>query len=378
MKNFVLKGDIFLKDEIIKDGFIAVENGLIKEITDDYEGEFEDLSGYIIAPGLFDTHIHGFKGYDIMDLRAESINEISKGIVTTGVTNFLATTLTASKRDLDEAVRLVADHKGLEGAMLEGIYLEGPFFTEKHKGAQNTDYMMPPNAERVRELQEIAKGMIVKIAIAPEYENSPEFIKEMNHMGIRVSLGHSDATYREAKNAVDAGASIFVHTYNGMSGLHHRNPGMVGAAMYLKRSYSELICDGNHVHPVAAKILMDVKGRDHIALITDCMMAGGMPDGKYKLGEFEVDVTDGRPTLEGGSLAGSVLKLSNGVKNVVDWGAASMHEAINMASLVPAISMGMEDRIGSLEIGRDANIIVLDRSVNLLRTYVKSELLYKA
>lgn len=375
MTRLVLKGDIYLRNKILMNSFLVIEDGKIVDITGEYKGEYEDYSGHIIGPGFFDTHIHGFEGYDIMDLKPENVEHISHNIVKMGVTSFLATTLTSSRLTLEEALRIVKNQKdNLDGAKLQGVFLEGPFFTEKYKGAQNANYMTAPDSKMIEDLQELSGGLIKKVAIAPEYENSVSFIKDMKKMGIYVALGHSDAGYEEARAAVEAGANIFVHTYNGMSGLHHREPGMVGAAMHLKEAYSELICDGYHVHPVAADILMQAKGREKIALITDCMMAGGMPEGNYMLGEYEVDVRDGQERLESGSLAGSVLRLSDGVKNVVNWGAATIHEAIMMASYVPACSLGLDDAIGVIDIGRAADIIVMDRSLNLLRTYVDGEL----
>jgi len=197
-----------------------------------------------------------------------------------------------------------------------------------------------------------------------------DFIKKANAMGVYVALGHSDASYDVAIDAVDAGANIFVHTYNGMSGLHHRNPGMVGAAMN-SEAISELICDGHHVNPVSANILMNIKGRDHIALITDCMAAGGMAEGDYKLGEYDVIVKDGTARLkEGGSLAGSILKLKDAVKNVVDWDIADVFEAIQMASLIPAKSVGIDDVCGKLKTGYAADFIVLDEDLELKATYI--------
>ena len=186
-----------------------------------------------------------------------------------------------------------------------------------------------------------------------------------------VSLGHSDATLDEASKVVEAGASVFVHVYNGMRGLHHREPGMLGAAMNLKNVYGELICDGHHVRPEAAEIYMDVRGRDHVALITDCMMAGGMPDGDYILGEFPVVVSDGTARLkDSGSLAGSILKLKEGLKNVSDWGIATPKEAVAMASEVPAKSCNIYDKCGAILPGRDADFIVLNPELDLLATYL--------
>lgn len=227
----------------------------------------------------------------------------------------------------------------------------------------------------MKKWKELSDGLVNKIAIAPERAGSQEFIKKANAMGVYVALGHSDASYDEAIKAVEDGANIFVHTFNGMSGLHHRNPGMVGAAMN-SDAISELICDGHHVNPAAAEILINKKGYDKIALITDCMMAGGMPEGSYKLGEFPVKVENGTARLESGSLAGSILKLKEAVQNVVNWDIVDVFEAVQMASLVPAKSVGIDNVCGKIKQGYDADFILLDYDLNLKATYLNGEKKY--
>lgn len=364
---------IVLEDKILEDYYMEVENGKIRSFSKNEPEEYEYLEG-IIAPGLVDTHIHGYKNKDIMNAEKGALNIISEGLLECGVTSFLPTTLTDTKEKLDEAVKVVGDeYKNVNGAKVRGIFLEGPFFTEKYKGAQNDAYMSDPDIEALKKWKELSDGLVNKIAIAPERDGVEDFIKKANAMGVYVALAHSDASYEQAVNAVDSGANIFVHTYNGMSPLHHRNPGMVGAAMNTD-SISELICDGHHVHPAAAEILMNVKGRDHVALITDCMMAGGMQDGDYMLGEFPVKVENGTARLkDSGSLAGSILKLKEAVKNVCDWDIASIFEAIQMASLVPAKSVGIDDVCGKLAVGYEADFVLFDFDLNLLRTYINGE-----
>lgn len=364
---------IVLEDEVLEDYYMEVENGKIKSFSKKEPEEYEYL-GEIIGPGLVDTHIHGYAGKDIMDCKEGYLNEISKGILECGVTSFLPTTLTDSTEKLDKACELIGkEYKDVEGAKVRGIFLEGPFFTEKYKGAQNPSYMSDPSIEKLKRWKDLSMGLVNKIAIAPEREGAIDFIKEANAMGVRVALGHSDASYEQAKEAVEAGANIFVHVYNGMSGLHHRKPGMLGAAMNTD-SYGELICDGHHVNPAAAEILMDVKGRDRIALITDCMSAGGMAEGDYMLGDFPVIVKDGTARLkDGGSLAGSILKLKQAVKNVVEWEIADVFEAIQMASLIPAKSVGIDDVCGKLHVGLDADFIVLNKDLDLLATFLNGE-----
>lgn len=373
------KADYFiLEDAMLEDYYMEVEDGVIVGFSKNEPSDYEYL-GEIVAPGLVDTHIHGYAGKDIMNAEEGALDVISKGLLECGVTSFLPTTLTDSKERTDAALkRVAAEYKDVNGAKVRGIFLEGPFFTEKYKGAQNPNYMSDPKIDYLKEWKEISDGLVNKIAIAPERAGAEDFIKKANAMGVKVALGHSDASFDEAVAAIDAGANIFVHTFNGMSGLHHREPGMVGAAMATD-AISELICDGHHVNPNAAGILMNTKGRDKIALITDCMSAGGMADGDYKLGEFPVRVENGTARLkDGGSLAGSILKLKDGVKNVVDWEIADIFEAIQMASLVPAKSVGIDNICGKLHEGYDADFIVLDYDMNLKATYLNGEAAYKA
>ena len=368
---------IILEDKALEDYFMEVEDGVIVGFSKNEPGEYEYL-GEIVAPGLVDTHIHGYHGKDIMKAEEGALNVISKGLLECGVTSFLPTTLTDSKEKTDAALKRVAEeYKDVEGAKIRGVFLEGPFFTEKYKGAQNPVHMSDPKIDYLKEWIEISDGLVNKIAIAPERDGAEDFIKKANAMGVRVALGHSDATFDQAVAAVDAGANIFVHTYNGMSGLHHREPGMVGAAMSTD-AISELICDGHHVNPNSANILMNIKGRDKIALITDCMSAGGMTDGDYMLGDFPVTVKEGTARLkDGGALAGSILKLKEAIKNVVDWEIADIFEAIQMASLIPAKSVGIDDVCGKLREGYQADFIVLDYDLNLKATFLDGEEVYK-
>lgn len=369
---------IFLEDKVLEDAFMVVEDGYIKEFLSQCDGDYEDLGDVMIAPGLVDTHIHGYKDCDIMDVKEGSLNVISKGILEMGVTSFLPTTLTASTERLDEACEMIAkEYEDVEGAKVRGIFLEGPYFTEKYKGAQNLKYMKDPSIEELKRWKELSSGLVNKIAIAPEREGVSEFIEACKDMGVKVALGHSDATYEQAKSAVEVGANIFVHAYNGMRGLHHREPGMVGAC-FDTDSFAELIADGHHVNPFSAKILMDHKGRDKVCLITDCMRAGGMPEGDYHLGELPVYVKGGTARLkDGDNLAGSILNLKDAVKNVYQWDIASLKEAIDMASIVPAKSVDIDDVCGVLKEGREADFIVFDNKLELLRTYVNGNLLFE-
>lgn len=381
MKKYIYADRFFLPNGMEKEGYLAIEDGKFGAYQTEKptDGDIIDYSGKYIAPGLVDTHVHGFNGADVMDNDKEGLQKMSEGLLSCGVTSFLATTLTADHDLLTEVSKTIRDVKGHEkGAKIQGIFFEGPYFTEKYKGAQNPKYLGAPQLDEFHQWQEAAGGLIKKIALAPEYENAAEFTKQVTSEGVVVAMGHSDATFDEARKVANAGASVFVHTFNGMRGFNHREPGMVGAALNFDHLYRELICDGHHVHPKAAEVLINAAGHDHVALITDCMRAGGMPEGHYMLGELPVTVKDGTARLEAGNLAGSILKLKDAVHNVVDWNIATLEEAIMMASYVPAVSCHMDDVCGQIKEGYAADFIVIDCDVNLEATYLDGECRYQA
>lgn len=374
MSIFIFADKFFLEGKVVGPGFLGIKDGKFGVFSANRPEEAEEIinyAGYWIAPGLVDTHIHGFRNHDVMDNNFEGLNQISVGLLSCGVTSFLPTTLTSSIESLNNVVEMIgANYKKVQGAKIKGIFLEGPFFTEKHKGAQNTKYFCDPSVDMLKGWQKLSNDSIKKIAIAPERKGAAEFIEYAVGEEIIVALAHSDATYEETKQASEKGASIFVHTFNGMSPLHHREPGMVGAAMNLKDVFAEIICDGHHVHPVALNILMNVRGREKVVMVSDCMMAGGMPEGTYQLGEFPVKVKDGMARLESGSLAGSILQLKDAVKNVVDWGIAAPEQAIYMASTAPAKSIQLDGECGKIAEGYAADFIVLTPAMDLAATYL--------
>lgn len=374
MRTFIFAEKFFLKSDVKGPGYLEITDGVFGDVYKEVpvsDAKVMKEEGKWIAPGLVDTHIHGYMNHDVMDSDAEGLKVMSEGLLSCGVTSFLPTTLTSSKERLKDVAKTIGEvSQEVPGAKVQGIYFEGPFFTEKHKGAQNPIYFGDPDLATFNEWQEASGGLIKKIALAPERKGVKEFVKAVTEEGVVVALGHSDATLDQATDAVEAGASVFVHAFNGMRGLNHREPGMVGALMSLNHVFSELICDGHHVHPNAAEILMEKAGHEHIALITDCMMAGGMPDGNYNLGEFPVVVKDGTARLESGNLAGSILKLKEAIKNVVDWELATPEQAIMMATLVPAVSCKIDDKCGMIANGRDADFIVLEPTMELAATYL--------
>ncbi|PGZ74072.1 N-acetylglucosamine-6-phosphate deacetylase [Bacillus sp. AFS029637] len=382
MSIFIFADQFFLEGRVTGPGFLEIKDGkfgVFSENKPEEAAEIIEYAGHWIAPGLVDTHIHGFRNHDVMDNNFEGLDQISVGLLSCGVTSFLPTTLTSSVELLNHVVEMIgANYTKVQGAKIKGIFLEGPFFTEKHKGAQNTKYFCDSSVDMLKDWQKLSNDSIKKIAIAPERKGAVEFIEYAAREDIVVALAHSDATYEEAKQAVEKGASIFVHTFNGMSPLHHREPGMVGAAMNLKDVFVEIICDGHHVHPVASNILMNVRGRENVVMVSDCMMAGGMSEGTYQLGEFPVKVKDGMARLENGSLAGSILQLKDAVKNVVDWGIAAPEEAIYMASTAPAKSIQLDSECGKIAEGYAADFIVLTPAMDLAATYLDGVCRFRA
>lgn len=374
MSVYLYAKSIILDDKELENAYLEIrDDGTFGSIsTEKPAGEIIDYSHYHLGPGLVDTHIHGYASYDVMDNDFEGVKVISEGLLSCGVTSWLPTTLTDSTENLDAVCETIGKHAGEEtGAKIRGIFLEGPFFTEKYKGAQNPKYMSDPSVEKLDKWHRLSAGLVNKIAIAPERKGVKEFIEFANSKQIHTALAHSNATYQEAKDAVEAGANIFVHVYNGMSGLHHREPGMVGAALDLKDVFAEIICDGHHVHPAAADIVVKARGAKETVLITDCMRAGGQGEGDSRLGEFEVIVKDGAARLKhNGSLAGSILELIQAVQNVVSWGLVSLPDAVRMASLAPAKSVRIDSVCGSIATGRAADFIVIDDAGNLKATYL--------
>lgn len=374
MSNYIFAKSIILSDREVEEAYLEItDDGRFGAIlTDKPEGTIIDYSDYHIGPGLVDTHIHGYASHDVMDNDFEGIKVISEGLLSCGVTSWLPTTLTDSTENLDAVCETIGRHAGEEeGAKIQGIFLEGPFFTEKYKGAQNPKYMSDPSIEKLDNWHRLSAGLVNKIAIAPERDGVEEFIHFAKKKEIHTALAHSDATYEQAKKAVEAGADIFVHVYNGMSGLHHREPGMVGAALELQNVFAEVICDGYHVHPAAVELVVKARGVDETVLITDCMRAGGQGEGDSRLGEFEVVVKDGTARLKhNGSLAGSILELIQAVEHIVEWGLASLPDAVRMASLAPAKSVQIDHICGQIAPGRAADFIVIDGEGHLQATYL--------
>ena len=377
---YIVNGSIILKDKILKNYAIGFENKILEIIHMNdvpQNAEIIDANGGYIAPGLVDIHIHGYLGEDVSDGNAEGIKKMAKGIMKNGVTSWCPTTMTVSMEEINTALNTVRSLKNESkdwcGAEILGVNLEGPFINPKKKGAQSETHIKPLDPQFV-----IENSDIISIAtVAPEMEGALDGIKEIRkNCDTKISIGHTNATFEETLAGIDAGATHITHLFNAQTPLHHRNPGVVGAALQ-KDVYTELICDTFHVHKGIFEFVAKTKG-DKLVLITDCTRAGGMPDGEYTLGGQKIFVNGIECLLEDGTIAGSVLKLNHAVKNVCDNTSLPIWEVVACASLNPAKAIGVEKQKGSLEIGKDADIIITDRDFNISKAIIGGNLKYEA
>lgn len=382
---YYIHADKFFLENVTEDGgYLEIQDdgkfGFYYPENDAPSGKIVDYSGNWIAPGLVDTHVHGSLKEDVMVSEWDGINRLAEGFLRSGVTSWLPTTYTADENTLTRICQMFGTHKGEEtGAKIQGLHFEGPYFTAEHAGAENPKYLLDPSVEQFNSWRNQSEGLLNKISLAPERKGAKEFIRTVVKEGVVVSLGHSSATYAQAKAGVEAGATMFTHTFNGMPDPSHHDSSISNAAMDLHNVTDELICDGHHVKKELVRSLIKIKGAEHICLITDCMEAGMMPDGDYMLGELPVYVKDGMARLkDGDNLAGSILQLNTAVKNVVDWNAATPEEAIMMASYVPAKSANILDKCGSIAPDKPADFIVLNPDMTLSETYLNGKSRYQA
>ena len=330
-----------------------------------------------VIPGFVDKHIHGANNADFMNPTKEDIRKITTAIAAEGTTSCLATTMTQSMENIKAAVKNIGEYikENNDGVEVLGIHLEGPFVSPKFAGAQPPEYIVKCDISSFKEINEASLNTVKEVSYACE-ENGMEFTKYLAENNIVASIGHSNSEYETVIKAADLGATSVTHTYNAQRGIHHRDIGVVGAAMLDDRLSAELICDLIHVSPAAIKLLYKNKGKDGICLITDSMEAKYMPDGQYSLGGQPVFVKDNSARLENGTLAGSILKLNEGVRNFKNTLNLSLIEAIDCATINPARNLGVDDRKGSIELGKDADLVVDDDDLNVYMTICRGKVVY--
>lgn len=332
-----------------------------------------DAAGGWVAPGFVDVHVHGGGGHDTMDATHDALAGMSAHLARHGVTAFLATTVSASREAIADALAAIAEASDLPGARLLGAHLEGPYLNPDHRGAQDPAALRLPAPAEYEAW--FARGPVRMMTLAPELDGALELIRAGRARGVRFSAGHSGAAYEELVAAADAGLAHATHTFNGMPPLHHREPGLVGGVLTDERIIAEVIADGVHVHPAVVRLLVQAKGPDRVVLVSDAIRATGMPDGTYALGGQEVAVRDGVCRTAAGSLAGSTLTLDRAVANLVEQAGVPLPDAVCMATATPAAVLGGLE-LGALTTGARADVVVLDSRLRVRTTVVAGEIVY--
>ena len=322
-----------------------------------------DASGCYVIPGLVDVHFHGAVGEDFSDATPEGLQAMADYELSEGVTYICPAGMTLPEDQLTKICENTAAHraKNSGGAEVVGAHLEGPFLSMAKKGAQNGNFLHAPDIDMLRRLQKAAQGSVKLVTVAPEEPNAMEFIRGASQDGITVSVGHTAAGYEIASAAFGAGATHATHLYNGMPSLHHREPGVIGAAFDAPGTRVELICDGIHIHGSVVRLTFQMFGKERVVLISDSLRATGMPDGRYPFGGQEIEVHGNRATIADHpeTLAGSVTSLMGCLRQAVQFGIP-LADAVRASSYNPAQAIGMDDRAGSLENGKEASIVLLD------------------
>ncbi len=379
--NYILHNvQMVLRNSIVPSANVWISEGKIMRIdTGDLpivEGEHEliDGRGHLLVPGMIDVHIHGANGFNMMDGKAESIQEVSRVCASTGCTSFLATSVSSKIEDLLEMIRSVKLVIGQEaGAKIAGIHLEGPYLNPKRKGMQNEKYLRHPNLEEMKMIFQEAGSLIKMVTIAPELPGGMELISFLKEQGVIIAIAHSDATYEEAKQAFTAGASHVTHCFNGMRPIHHRDPGLIVAAFEEKHVSLQAIVDNVHLHPAIIRLMHRLKGPEGMVLITDALQAMGMGDGNYIFGGHHVTVSNGIARLEDGRLASSTVTMNEALRYTVETGI-SLIDAVQMASTTPAYILKLQQK-GEISSGFDADLVLLDDEFQVLWTMVGGQIL---
>ncbi|WP_419206721.1 N-acetylglucosamine-6-phosphate deacetylase [Photobacterium leiognathi] len=368
---------IFTPTGIAYNQYVIVNDGKIEAITEikPLDCDVTELEGQTLVPGFIDIHIHGRAGADVMDATPQALQTIADALPKTGVVAWVGTTVTAPWQDIINALQQVREfcqQPKQVGAKLLGSFLEGPYFTEAYRGSHPTQYLQAPSIAALAELKEVAGDSLIRVALAPEYQGSDEAIQWLTAEGIKTSIAHTSANFEQVTTAHQHGADCGVHLFNGMSGLHHREPGCAGAVLF-HDMLAELIADGIHVHPVMMQLAYRMKGYQQLALITDCMRAGGLSDGKYQLGAQMITVTNGEARTDDGSLAGSTCSLDQALRNMIMLAGVPEWEAVQMATSVPAKYVGIDDKLGFIKPGYNASFALLDPQFQIQATLIDGQ-----
>ncbi len=339
--------------------------------------EIIDCTGLYLSAGFIDVHIHGYANIDVADADSEGIKTVSERLLENGVTSWVPTSITAPMEDVIKVLKvareLIPQSREWKGAEILGVNVEGPFLNIKKKGAHEASLIIPPSAEAIEDYADVIK----LITVAPELDEGFKNIKRMNELGIKVALGHSDANYETAvASFTDGGIDHITHLFNAQTSLLHRDPGIVGAAL-VSDVYTELICDTYHVSKYLYPLIHKMKG-DKLCIITDCVRAGGMPDGRYMLGNLAFNLAGIKCTLDDGTIAGSVLKMNYGIKNFYENSGCTLWEAVNAATINPAKSICVDKTKGSIEINKDADFAVFDKEFSIKLTISGGKICYEA
>lgn len=381
MQTLLTGGTIVTPDQVLTDQSLIIDGEKILSIVPrtsapQIGNEVIDVKGFFIAPGFIDIHVHGAVGFDTMDATSEAILRMGDYFASHGVTSFLPTTVAASAKDIQAAIKNVSNTpRSSTGARHIGIHLEGPYLNYEFRGAQPPQHIRPADPDEYKAWFESKEVRL--ITVAPEVEGVNDLISAGKKAGMEFAVGHTSATYEQVLAAVELGLRQATHTFNGMPGLNHRSPGTLGAVLSDNRIWAQIIVDGVHVHPAVVKMLVKAKGINRTIIITDAIRATGMPDGDYALGDQMVHVKAGVARTDAGGLAGSTLTMDQALRNMMEFADISLAEALPMATRVPAASIGFEKHKGSIAPGFDADIVVLDEAYNVRMTMVAGTIVYR-
>ncbi len=385
----LLSMKIMMEYGMFEHGYIKIRNGMISEYgsMEQYSNpqnleEIQFHKDLIAIPGFIDIHIHGLNGADVMDATEEALESMAFTLPKEGTTSFLATTITQDKTNITTALQTIQSYiqkqnNDTPSSELLGVHLEGPFINAKRAGAQPKSFILEPSIAQFTQFQIDSGNNIKVVTMAPEQAAGIDLVKFLSESGVIPSIGHSDALYTEMLEAMNAGAEHITHFYNGMRGNHHREPGVAGAGLAHPELFLEIIADGIHVHPAVVKATYLTKGAERLLLITDSMRAKWLENGEYDLAGQKVKVQDKTALLEDGTIAGSVLKMNEAVKNMMDYTGCNMQQAVQMASSNPAKRLNVWSRKGSIAVGKDADIVIVNDEMQVKMTFCNGKQSYK-